>query len=130
MICWVRWNFSWARGLLVLIVCLGMVGTVAARPPVWAEDGSSAFTGPSPTSPLLALAEGSSSRLQKQAHTQRLSLHKPQRGARISSTEYARIVQPRPQIRHQRSSVLPRRLLTVRHLVPRGPDESGDPLLS
>jgi hypothetical protein len=130
MICWVRRHFSWARGLLVMIVCIGMIGIVAARPAAWPEDDGPALTGPSATSPLLAIAEGSSPRLQKQAQIKRLSLHKPQLGARFSSSEYARIVQPRPQIRHQRSSILPRRLLSVRHLVPRGPDESGDPFLS
>jgi hypothetical protein len=107
-----------------------MAGIVAAQPPAWPEDDGPSFTVPSATSAMLAIAEGSSPRLQKQAQTKRLSLHKPQLGSRISSAEYARIVQPRPHIRHQRSSLLPRRLLSVRQLVPRGPDESGDPFLS
>jgi hypothetical protein len=68
-------------------------------------------------------------RLEKNATSVRLTLHKPEGKAHVSWTMRVQTIPLRPDV-CQISLLLARRFLPSRHLVHRAPDESGDPFLS
>jgi len=116
--------------ILCVLVCLAMAGGFPTPPKAWPEDETPTIGLWTPAFPLVALAANSPLRIEKQAQTNRLTLHKPQRSSHFSAAEQVQMIQPRPQVRNQTSSTLPRRFLPSRHMVPHGPDDSGDPFLS
>jgi hypothetical protein len=117
------------RAAFVVVVCLVLIGSIPTLPP-FAEDETPAMVFRAPSRPIHALAENSPVRLEKQAQTQRFSLHKPHRNGILTSVERAPAIQQRPQVRQRPARALPRRFLPSRHTVPRAPDDSVDPLLS
>jgi hypothetical protein len=117
------------RAAFVLVVCLVLTGSIPVLPS-FEEDETPAMVFRAPSWPIHALAENSSVRIEKQGQVQRFSLHKPHRHSAPLSIEHASAVQQRPQLSHRPTRTFPRRFLPVRHFVPRGPDDSTDPLLS
>jgi hypothetical protein len=117
------------RAVFISVVCLVLTSSFPALSP-FDEDETPSIVFRAPSWPLHALAENSPLRLEKQAQTQRFSLHKPHRNGLLTSAERSPAIQQRPQVRQRPARALPRRFLPSRHTIPRAPDDSVDPLLS
>lgn len=117
------------RAVFVSVVCLVLTGSIPVLPP-FEEDETLAIVFRAPSWPLHALAENSPVRIEKQAQTHRFMLHKPHRHGTLLAIERAAPIQARHQASHGLTRILPRKFLPARHIVPRGPDDSVDPLLS
>ncbi len=68
---------------LVVPLCLALVAATGVVPRVASEQQTPSLTIRAPELPLTALAETSGVRIEKQAHSQRPSLRKPDRIARL-----------------------------------------------
>jgi len=118
------------RWLLGGLLCLALVGGAAASTPTAFAHGDVTSIGlRAPEFPLAALGSAFAFRLQKQAQLVRLTLHKPVRSGQFSPAERAHAMLPRPKV-SPGSAVLPRRFLLSRQTIPRGPNDTGDPLLA
>jgi hypothetical protein len=119
-----------ARWALAGLVCLALIGSAAEPPRTSLADGESTTIGlRAPEFPLAALATTSAVRFEKNATSIRLTLHKPERNTHVTWVTRTQALTQRPEI-SQFSPLLARRFLPSRHLVPRAPDESGDPFLA
>jgi hypothetical protein len=117
------------RWAIAGLVCLALIGSAAAPSRVSLGHSEPATIGlRAPEAPLAALSTTSTVRLEKQAASVRLTLHKPERHARVSWATRTQATLQRSDVSHA-SPLLARRFLPSRHLIPRAPDESGDPLL-
>jgi hypothetical protein len=118
------------RWALAGLVCLALIGgaAVSSRTSL-ADDEPSTIALRAPEIPLAALATHFAVRLENNATSVRLTLHKQERNAHVSWALRAQAIPPRPDV-CETSPLLARRLLPSRHLVPRAPDESGDPFLA
>ncbi len=118
------------RWLLGGLLCLALAGGAAAsRPASIAHDGATSISFRAPEFPLAALETTSSIRFEKQARSVRLTLQKPTRSACLSWAARTYCVSPRPRLSYT-SPALPRRLLLSRQMIPRGPNDAGDPFLA
>lgn len=112
-----------------LFVCLALVGGLTALPPAWPEDETSSLTPAAHNVPLTAVTESAGVRIEKQAHSHRLILKRPDRSTRLSSAERSpslRACNPTAQAFHS----LPRRQLYAARSRPISPDDPSDPLPS
>jgi hypothetical protein len=117
------------RWLLGGLLCLALLGSLAASTPSLPGRGEPTSIGlRAPEFPIAALGSAFGFRLQKQAQPVRLTLHKPVRSGAFSPTERACATLPRLKV-SQGTALLPRRFLHTRHITPRAPQDSGDPLL-
>lgn len=118
------------RWLLGGLLCLALLASMAASTPSLCGRGEATSIGlRAPEFPLAALGSAFAFRLQKQAQLARLTLHKPARSGAFLPAERAHAMLPRLKV-SQGSALLPRRFLRSRHITPRAPQDSGDPLLS
>jgi hypothetical protein len=129
MVCRTLRNRSWRGIILSLTVCVALAWPITALPLPWLEDETTSLTSTAPDLPLAALATNPNVRMEKQGQFHRLSIKKPERGARVSPA--ARIPHPRPLMRTpQASRILPRRQLHVADPGPGSPDDPSQPFLS
>lgn len=120
---------SWRGITPTLVACLALIGGIPIIPATWPEEGTASLTPTNHDLPLTALAESSGVRIEKQAHSHRLVIKKPDRSARLSTAE--RAPGPRPFTSStQAFRRLPRRQLYAARSRPSAPDDPGDPLLS
>jgi hypothetical protein len=120
---------SWWSITLPLIVCLALVGGIAVIPATWPDEGFPSLTPTTHDLPLSALAEASAVRIEKQAQSHRLSIKKPERGVRPSTTERMANSRPSPPTPRAFRS-LPRRHLYAPRSRPSSPDDPSNRLLS
>lgn len=129
MVCRNLRNRSWCGIILSLTVFVALTWAITILPPLWPEDETASLTSRAPDRPLTALATNPNLRIEKQAQSHRLSLKKPERGARLSPTPG--IAPPRPLMRTpQASRILPRRQLHMARPGPGSPDDPSQPFLS
>jgi hypothetical protein len=118
------------RGLVLsLAVCLALAGGITIPPPPWLEDGTASLTSTARDLPLSALATNPNVRIEKQAQSHRLSVKKPERGARLSTAPGNSRARPLART-SQAFRSLPRRPLHTVRLGPNSPDDPSQPLLS
>jgi hypothetical protein len=118
------------RWIVAGLLCMALVGGAAICPPFApAVDGSGEANLRSAEFPLAALESTSPVRLEKQAHSNRLTLPRPDRTGQPFSTERFRITQLRRQT-SQTAHALPRRVLPSHSLTSHDSSDSGDPLLA
>lgn len=129
MVCRTLRNRSWRRIILSLTVCVALVWPITALPLPWLEDETTSLTSTAPDLPLAALATNPNVRMEKRGQFHRLSIKKPERGARLSTSPG--ISRARPMARtSQAFRSLPRRPLHTVRLGPSSPDDPSQPLLS
>ena len=127
MLCRTLRNVSTGRWALAGILSLAMVwGTAApARIPFQGEDPASIGLR-APEIPLAALETTPNVRFEKLGHAIRVTFHKPERSAHLSSSERVCGVRFRPK-GCPTSPLLPRRSVPPRRMTPRAPNDAGDP---
>ena len=129
MVCRNLRNRSWRGLTLRLAVCLALAWPITVLPPPWLEDESASLTSAVPDLPLTALTTNPNVRIEKQAQSHRLSVKKPQRGARLSPIPG--IPRPSPMMRTpQAFRNHPRRPLHTVHSRPSSSDDPSQPFLS
>ncbi|HSB72439.1 MAG TPA: hypothetical protein VLT62_24180 [Candidatus Methylomirabilis sp.] len=129
MICKALRNLVWVRVALILAIGAALAGGLVTPPPAWSESEAPSLTIRAPELPLTALVGNPAIRLEKQAQSHRLNLHKPGQSARLSVV----IRDPSPRLRTQTLRAFrgfPRRLLHPGHVKPRPADDPSNPLLS
>ena len=84
MVCHTLRSFPWLRIVLTLSVFLALVGGIPLLPATDSEDGFPSLIRASHNLPLLALVGNSSVRIEKQAHTSRPLVKKPERDTRLA----------------------------------------------
>lgn len=130
MLCRTLRSLFVCRWALAGLLCLALVGGAAAPARLSFEnDGATSIGLRAPEVPLAALETTSAVRFEKHGQAVRLTFHKPERSAHLSSAERSRGVLFRPKASHT-SPLLPRRFLRQRHVTPRGPNDAGDPFLA
>ena len=130
MLCRTLRSLSAGRWALAGLLCLALVGGAAAPARVSLGDGEGTSIGlRAPEVPLAALETTSAVRFEKHGQAVRLTFHKPERSAHLSSAERSCGVRFRPKACHT-SPLLPRRFLRPRHVTPRGLNDAGDPSLA
>jgi hypothetical protein len=130
MFCRALRDFSARCWALAGLLCLALaLGTAAATRVSFEEHGATSIGLRAPEFPLAALATTSGVRFEKQGQAVRLTLHKPQRSAHLSSIERSCGVLSRPRACHA-FTLLPRRFLHPRDVTPRAPSDAGDPFLA
>lgn len=130
MLCRTRRSLLVARWASIGLVCLALIGGVAAPSPVSMADGARTTIGfRAPEVPLAALETTSGVRFEKHATSIRLTHYKPERNAHGSRATRPQVLPPRPDL-CLTSFLLARRFLPSRHLIPRASDEPGDPFLA
>jgi hypothetical protein len=130
MFCWTLRTSLVGRWGLAGLVCLALVGGGALSPSIpLGESDVPSISLRAPEPPLAALATTSPVRFEKQAHSIRLGVYKPDRSGRVASAERGRVLLQRPTRRPSYPG-LARRVLPTRHLTLRTPNESGEPFLA
>ena len=130
MFCRTLRNLGSSRWALVWLLCLALVGAAAASTRVFSgDDWAGSISLRAPEVPLAALATTSSVRFEKNGQAIRLTFHKPERSAQLSSTERSCGALSRLIACHA-FPLLPRRFLRPRHVTPHAPSDAGDPLLA
>ena len=130
MFCRTLRNLGSSRWALVWLLCLALVGAAAASTRVFSgDDWAGSISLRAPEVPLAALATTSSVRFEKNGQAIRLTFHKPERSAQLSSTERSCGALSRLIACHAFPR-LPRRFLPPRHVTPRGPNDAGEPFLA
>jgi hypothetical protein len=131
MFCWTLRTSLVGRWGLAGLVCLALIGGAAISPaiPLLGESETTSISLRVPELPLAALATTSPVRFEKQAHSIRLGVYKPDRSGRVASAERGRVLLQRPTRRPSYPG-LARRVLPTRHLTLRTPNESGEPFLA
>ncbi len=130
MLCQTLRNVSGGRWALAGLLCLALAwGTAAPTRIPFQDDEPTSIGLRAPEVPLAALETTSSVRFEKQGQIVRLTFHKPERSAHLSSTARACGVLLRPK-GHPTSPLLPRRFLPPRHAAPRASNDAGDPFLA
>lgn len=129
MVCRNLRNRSRCGIILSLIVCVALAWAITILPPLWLEDETPSLTSSAPGLPLSALTINPNVRIEKEAQSHRLSVKKPERGARLSSAPG--ISRARPLARtSQAFRSLPRHPLHTVRLGSSSPDDPGQPFLS
>jgi hypothetical protein len=130
MLCRHLRNLLVGHWILAGLVCLTLVGGSAVCFPIAPEQGDAAsVTLRAPAIPLAVLEIASLVRLEKQAHSNRVTFPKPERSGQPSWAE--RHFAIRPTLQPSRTShTLPRRFLPAHHFTPRDPSDSGEPFLA
>lgn len=123
-------TFLVGRWILAGLVSLALVAGSAVCPPIApAQDGAASVTLRAPEIPLAALEAASLVRLEKQAHSNRVTFPKPDRNGQPSWVERTRAIRPLLRPSHA-SHTLPRRFLPSHHLAARDPSGAGEPFLA
>jgi hypothetical protein len=130
MLCRNLRNLLVSRWILAGLACLALVAGSAVCPPIAPEQGDAAsVTLRAPEIPLAVLEIASLVRLEKQAHSNRVTFPKPERSGQPSWAE--RNFAIRPTLQPSRTfHALPRRFLPSHHPTPRNPSDSGEPFLA
>ena len=130
MFCRTLQNLSAGRWALAGLLCLALVGGTAAPTRVSSEDDGATSIGlRAHEVPLAALATTSGVRFAKHGLAVRLTFHKPERSAQLSSIERSCGVLSRPIACHA-FPPLPRRFLRPRHVTSRALSDATDPFLT
>ena len=130
MLCRTLRSLSAGRWALAGLLCLALVGGAAAPARVSLGDGEGTSIGlRAPEFPLAALATTSGFRFAKHGLTVRLTFHKPERSAHLSSAERTCGTLSQPIACHA-FPLFPRRFLRPRDATPRAPSDAGDPFLA
>ena len=130
MLCRSLRSLSVGRSALAGLLCLALVGGVAAPARYSLENDEASSIGlRAPEAPLAALETTSAVRFEKQGQAVRLTFHKPERSAHLCSSERPCNVPFRSKA-VQTSPLLPRRFLRARHVASRAPKDAGDPFLA
>jgi len=130
MLCRVLRNFSARCWALVGLLCLALALVTAAPTRVsFEEHGATSIGLRAPEFPLAALETTSSFRFAKHGLTVRLTFHKPERSAHLSSAERTCGTLSQPIACHA-FPLFPRRFLRPRDATPRAPSDAGDPFLA
>ena len=129
MLCRHLRTFLVGRWFLAGLVTLVLVAGSAVCPPIAPADGAASVTLRAPEIPLAALGAAALVRLEKQAHSNRVTFPKPDRNGHPSWVERTRAIRPmlQPSLA---SHTLPRRFLPSHHLAARDPSDSGEPFLA
>ncbi len=123
-------NVSAGHLVLAGLLCLALIcGTAEPTRVTFEETGTTSIGLSAPEVPLAALETTSSVRFQTQGQTVRLTFHKPERSAHLSSAERSCGVLSRPKPCHA-FPLFPRRFLRPHHLTPPPPRDAGDPFLA
>jgi hypothetical protein len=130
MLCRTLRNVSAGHWALAGILSLAMVwGTAAPARNSVQDDEHTSIGIRAPQFPLAALEITSNVRLEKLGKSVRVTFHKPERSARLSSNERVCGVRFRPK-GCPASPLLPRRSVPPRRVTPRDPNDVGDPFLA
>jgi hypothetical protein len=130
MFCWTLRTSLVGRWGLAGLVCLALVGGAAISPSIpLGESETTSISLRAPDLPLAALATTSPVRFEKQAHSIRLGVYKPDRSGRVASAGRGRVILQRPTMRPSYPG-LARRFLPPRHFTLRTPNELGEPFLT
>lgn len=126
MVCWAL-RTSLIRLILAGLLCLVMVGGAAMppAPPTGESDAGSISLRP-PELPLAAVAATSGVRLEHQAQSVRLTLHRPDRSGALASIAHTHAIQFSPRVSRM-SRILARRLLAPRRSTLCAPRDSSEP---
>jgi hypothetical protein len=130
MLCWALRTSLIGRLVLAVLFCVALTADAAAATraaTAHTEDVSISLR--SPALPLAALGATAALRFEKQAHSVRLTIPRPDRSAGPSWGGQPQAASLRVPAHHI-ARVLPRRLLLPRHASSRPPDESADPALA
>lgn len=118
------------RWILAGFVCVALVGGTAMLPPIpLGESETTAIGIRARELPLAALETTSPVRFEKQAHSIRLGIYKPERSGRVPSAERGHVILQRTSARPA-YPLLARHFLPKHHVTPRASNESGDPFLA
>jgi len=129
MLCHTLRSFPWVCQVPILFVFLALVGGIPIFPATDSEDGLPSLTRVSHNHPLPALVENSNIRIEKQAHTSRPLLKKPERDTRLALP--GRSLGFRTWTASPNASAgLPRRHLHLARCQLSSTDNSADPLPS
>ncbi len=130
MLCRTLRNVSSGRLALGGLLCLALaLGTAAPTRVSFQDEEPTSISVRAPEVPLAALETTSSVRFEKHGQAVRVTVHKPERSAHLSSVERTCNAVFRPGGRPT-SPLLPRRFLPPRHMTPRATNDAGDPFLA